>query len=153
MNKIIKIVFLLILIGIVVILGYGKYKTYRTSYDMSTDEENAVITGIWDEENLNRYKYLAIPDTDYKVKNLGTMKYPYSNVTEIGKNAFQGNTYIESVYIPVNIVKIRSNAFKGCTSIQSISYAGTEQQWKQIVVEAGNEVLTTIPVKYNAKMP
>lgn len=147
-----KVIGILILVVIGMVFAYGQYKAYRTALMMATNEENNIITGMWDGENLERYKYLAIPDADTTVKSFD-IRRPFLGVTDIGEGAFEGNTYIETVYIPENIVRIGSNAFKGCTSIKAVSFGGTEQQWKQIVIESGNEALKTAPITYNAKMP
>lgn len=141
-----------LIIGIFLFFGFSKYKSFQAAFDMSTDVDNKIITGIWDDD-LERYKYLVIPSADFKANTIGKVRYPYSNVTDIGESAFQDNTNIKSVYIPVNIVRIRSNAFKGCTSIQSVYYAGTEQQWGQIVIESGNESLVNATIEYNKKVP
>lgn len=131
-----------------------EYKVHKTVSNMATDEENAVITGIWDDDNLDKYKYLAIPDAMTYVSTMQlSMQYPYKYVKEVGESAFEGNSYLESVYIPVNIVKIGKNAFNGCTSIKKVTYAGTVQEWDKIVMEPGNEVLKNVPIEYNAKMP
>ena len=152
MKKIIMMVCGLIVVVFGCIFISEEYKVYKTVSCMATDEENAVITGIWDEDNLDKYKYLAIPDTMTAVNTFGA-SHLYKDVKEIGESAFEGNTYLESVYIPVNIVKIGKNAFNGCTSIKKVTYAGTVQEWDKIVMEPGNVVLKNVPIEYNAKMP
>ena len=107
------------------------------------------IVGIWDEDNLSKYKYLVIPDV---VVGSGNM-LEFSKVTDIGEGAFQGNIWIESVYIPTHIVKIQKNAFNGCTSLAKVSYAGSKEQWEKIVIESGNDCLKNLPVEYNAVAP
>jgi len=42
------------------------------------------------------------------------------NATEIGDEAFAGNTEIKSLIIPDNIMKIGTGAFKNCTGLKSI---------------------------------
>ena len=151
MKKVLKSLCTILVIAFFVFFSLKKYKMYQTVYFMATDVDNKVITEIWDNDHLERYKYLVIPSADFRANTIDVVKYPYNKVTDIGENAFQNNTYIKSVYIPVNIVRIRSNAFKGCTSIQSVYYAGTEQQWRQIVIEDGNESLVNATIEYNKK--
>lgn len=129
-------------------------KTLRenaTTFDMATDVSNTIITGIRDSENLDKYKYIAIPDNNKRVN--GNIRYPYKDVKEIGENAFQDNTYIKEVYIPANIECIQKNAFKGCSNIESVSFGGNEAQWQKIRIESGNEEIIYAPKEYNAKMP
>lgn len=147
-----KIVIAIVAI-VVIVCGYiwisDEIKVARTVSDMALDTSNTVITGIWDDNNLSKYKYLVIPDV---FVNSGDM-LEFSKVTDIGEGAFQGNIWIESVYIPTHIVKIQKNAFHGCTSLQKVSYAGSQEQWEQIVIEAGNDCLKNLPVEYNAIAP
>ncbi len=137
----------------VIVCGYiwisDEIKVARTVSDMALDTSNTVITGIWDADNLSKYKYLVIPDV---FVNSGDM-LEFSKVTDIGEGAFQGNIWIESVYIPTYIVKIQKNAFNGCTSLAKVSYAGSKEQWEKIVIESGNDCLKNLPVEYNAVAP
>ncbi len=147
-----KILILSCVIAVVVggyILISDKIKVAQTVSDMALDTSNTVITGIWDEDNLSKYKYLVIPDV---FVNTGDM-LEFSKVTDIGECAFQGNIWIESVYIPTHIVKIQKNAFNGCTSLAKVSYAGSKEQWEKIVIESGNDCLKNLPVEYNAVAP
>lgn len=155
-KKIVLIVCIILIVCCGGVYLHDEIKAGQTVAGLNTDTTNTIITGIWDDENLSKYKHLAIPDATAPVRTgaLGTtFEQMYAKVTDIGEGAFQGNMWIESVYIPVNIVRIQKNAFNGCNSISSISYAGTEEQWKQIVIELGNEVLQYIPIEYNATMP
>ena len=133
------------------IYGHGEIRANKTAVCMALDESNTVVTGIWDEKKISKYKYLAIPDPT-KVYGFG-YRGEYKTVTDIGESAFQGNIRLESVYIPVNIIHIQKNAFWGCDSIKSVQYAGSEQQWKDITIDAGNDVLKNASMKYNATMP
>ena len=147
------------IVCVLVVLIFGsiyireEIKAGQTVADMATDTTHTVITGIWDSDNLDQYKYLAIPDDSVATLSNYGFVYDYKKVTDIGEAAFQGNVWIESVYIPIYIKKIQKNAFNGCSSVTSISYAGTEEQWKQIIIESGNDILNVIPVEYNATMP
>lgn len=149
----IKKILMLICVIVVVVGGYilisDKIKVAQTVSDMALDTSNTVITGIWDEDNLSKYKYLVIPDV---VVGSGNM-LEFAKVTDIGEGAFQGNIWIESVYIPTHIVKIQKNAFAGCTSLVKVSYAGSKEQWEKIVIESGNDCLKNLPVEYNAVAP
>ncbi len=133
MNKTLKKI-LLIIIAVLALIAVSwlvkrEIRLSQTVSDMSLDTTNTVITGIWDDEDLSKYKYLVIPDI---VVGSGDM-LEYSNVTDIGEGAFKDNVWIESVHIPTHIVRIQKDAFNGCTSLRKITYAGTKEQWEQII--------------------
>ena len=51
-----------------------------------------------------------------------------SNVSRIGKSAFQNNKYIKNVIIPGNVRKIEMLAFYGCSNLESVTMAeGVEE--------------------------
>lgn len=55
---------------------------------------------------------------------------------------------IETVYIPKGITKIGMNAFRN-TSIATVYYEGTESQWRDIIIEEGNDELLNARIVYN----
>ena len=148
-RKIMLIIFAIVIIVLLLWLIKREIKLSQTVSDMSLDTTNTVITGIWDDEDLSKYKYLVIPDI---VVGSGNM-LEYSNVTDIGEGAFEDNVWIESVHIPTHIVRIQKDAFNGCTSLRKITYAGTKEQWEQIIIESGNDCLSKIVVEFNAQAP
>lgn len=153
MKKVILLICMLVVICVVGVYGYDEMVANKTVADMALDTTNTVVTGIWDSDNISKYKYLAIPDVTTGVVSNSGWEYEFAKVTDIGEGAFQGNIWIESVYIPINVVHIQKNAFNGCSSIKSVLYAGTEQQWKEIVIETGNDVLKEVSIEFNATMP
>lgn len=145
-------IIILICITLVLVCG-GIYIKHRlrlnaTTSDVGTDSNCTVVTGIRMDENIPQYKYLVIPDKDY-INNMGQ----FVEITEIGESAFSGNTYLETVYIPVTITRIQKNAFRNCTSIYEISYEGSEEQWKQIVIDAGNDLFSHVSIRFHAERP
>ena len=147
-----NIVFIIFAIAVLLFLIWiikREIKLSQTVSDMSLDTTNTVITGIWDDENLSKYKYLVIPDI---VVGSGNM-LEYAKVTDIGESAFKDNVWIETVHIPAHIVRIQKDAFYGCTSLKKVTYAGSKEQWEQIVIESGNECLSEIFVEFNAQAP
>lgn len=153
MRKYVIILCIIILVCIMGLCGYNELVANKTVAFMALDSTNTVVTGIWDSENISNYKYLAIPDATTKVLSNSGWECMFAKVTDVGEGAFQGNIWIESVYIPINIVHIQKNAFGGCSSIKVVRYAGTEQQWKDIVIDTGNDVLKEVMIEYNATMP
>ncbi len=106
-----------------------------------------------------------------KAQNLATVKLPQS-LTSIGKGAFEYCASLNEiiipeqidniaegtfnycinltvVYIPKNVISIGAAAFQRCNKLTTIYYEGTEDEWYNIVVGAGNEVLNSAAKKYN----
>lgn len=151
-----KKLFIINIFIVVFVIGFYVYHNYmvnKTVANVALDSTNTVVTCIWDSDHIEKYHYLVIPDATTKVLSDSGSEYEYAKVTDIGKGAFQGNIWIKSVYIPTNIKHIQKNAFNGCNSVESVSYAGTEKQWKEIIIDMGNDVLKQVPIEYNARMP
>lgn len=153
MKKIAKFICIFIIICVCGIYGYNVIKVHKIVSEIELDDTNTIVTGIEDENNISKYEYLVIPDMTIGCASNFGWEYPFAKITDIGEGAFQGNIWIKSVYIPQNIVRIQKNAFNGCSAIVSVSYAGTEQQWKNVVIESGNDAITSKKIKYNATMP
>ena len=66
---------------------------------------------------------------------LKNIKIPNS-VTTIGKYAFHVCSRLTSVEIPSSVTTIGDSAFEKCTKLNEIHYAGTVEQWKQLVKSA-----------------
>ena len=70
-----------------------------------------------------------------------------NGVTEIGKNAFNGNTTIESLILPESVKKISGQAFWGATNLKNLTMpgvttiAGSEDEGYQIFINSGIEHL------------
>jgi hypothetical protein len=143
---------IVVAIGVFVICLNNKKS--RIVSNMALDQTLTVVTGIWDEDNIENYSYLVVPDANLYVNTIDFgMAFPYSKVNTIGENAFYGNEYITKIYIPQNITKVQKNAFYGCESVEDILFGGTEDEWNKIVIESGNDVLLNTPIQYNSEMP
>lgn len=59
---------------------------------------------------------------------------------------FSGCTNLKTVYIPINVVEIQTNTFYHCYNLEEIIYAGNEQQWNEIKIEAGNDELNSAEI-------
>ena len=62
--------------------------------------------------------------------------------------AFYNCKYIEKVYISNSIKEIDTNAFYGCNGMKEIYYSGTLEQWNEIIVGNGNDILSTATIYY-----
>ena len=91
--------------------------TFTYTYDAADATVDVIITGFVAELPAANQQTVVIPTQVYKQDN--TTKI---NVTMIGKEAFKGNTNIQTVTIPdTNVKKIGSGAFNGCTSLTTVT--------------------------------
>lgn len=74
-----------------------------------------------------------------------TSKIPANDsVTAIGELAFYGYDDLTTIEIPVNVTRIDRMAFAYCSNLTSITFAGTREQWDDIIkgedwcMETGN---------------
>ena len=117
---------------------------YRT-----VGEKNAVYSGDGDCLIERESKTLIfgcrnsiIPD-DGSVTSIGKYAF-YSNtfvssvtipegVVSIDDYAFYQCKYIKTIYIPKSIVSISGSAFYDCVALETVYFAGTEEEWTEIV--------------------
>lgn len=59
----------------------------------------------------------------------------------IEEGAFANNYSMTSLVIPVGVRSIGYGAFDGCYNLTEVYYAGTEAQWNQVQIAAGNDPL------------
>lgn len=69
-------------------------------------------------------------------------------VTDIGRGAFCRCKSLSSVTLPDSMKRIRKSAFLHCDKLKTVYYKGSENQWKNIDIETGNEPLTKAKVYY-----
>lgn len=67
-------------------------------------------------------------------------------VTNVGKNAFCSQIYLNSVTLPKSLENIGDQAFRSCYDLESIKYQGSTADWKRIVF--GNKWLQGSNIKY-----
>ena len=68
-------------------------------------------------------------------------------VEKIGKKAFYGCRYIESLTIPVSVAEIEASALRNCYDIRAVYYLGTREQWKEVVIGADNYMFALVNVR------
>ena len=69
-------------------------------------------------------------------------------LTEIGANAFNGDAYLVTVTIKGTVLTVGENAFSGCVALAKVYFGGSQEQWNDLSIAAGNEPLTKARVKY-----
>lgn len=75
----------------------------------------------------------------FRYSQLETIKLG-SDIKEIGDYVFLYCTDLTTINIPASVTSIGSNAFNSCQNIQA-TYDGTPEQWEQISIADGNELL------------
>ena len=100
---------------------------------------------------------IALPDS---LTNIGEYAFYYcrklteitipSNVAIIRENAFMACHGLKSLRISEGMTEIKKSAFSYCMNLEEIFYSGTEEQWKQIVIDDGNEYLENAKIHYLA---
>ena len=84
----------------------------------------------------------------YNCSSLVNVTIP-DGVTSIGNDAFQSCSSLASVTIPDNVTSIGEEAFYGCSRLTTVNYKGTQEQWKKISINYGNEDLKSATINYN----
>lgn len=105
----------------------------------------------------DNFTSIALPDS---LTNIGEYAFYYcrklteitipSNVAIISENAFMACHGLKSLRISEGMTEIKKSAFSYCMNLEEIFYSGTEEQWKQIVIDDGNEYLENAKIHYLA---
>ena len=74
-----------------------------------------------------------------------------SKVTKIGKSAFSGCSKLKTISIPATLTDVKENAFRKASKLEKVNYAGSEDDWKKIDIDDGNDYLTDATINYNIK--
>ena len=67
----------------------------------------------------------------------------------MGDGAFYGCDAFNSVTIPDSVTSIGDFAFESCDALTNVYYTGTEEQWKNILIESNNSNLLNATIHYN----
>lgn len=71
-------------------------------------------------------------------------------VTSITSSAFTQCKNLKDITIPESVESIGNNAFYNCINIENVYYGGLKSEWKKVVIEDGNEHLTSAKIHYNS---
>ena len=74
-----------------------------------------------------------------------------SGVTHIQVGRYESYTNLISIIIPSSVVCIYANAFRDCINLVSVYYEGTVEQWNNIQINKGNEILKNVAIIFNYK--
>lgn len=60
---------------------------------------------------------------------------------------------VTSITFPRTLKRICKDTFSRCASLQTINYGGSEEDWKAIVIDEGNDAIKKADVNYNCTVP
>ena len=73
--------------------------------------------------------------------------------TDLDYGLFMRCTGLNSIYLPSTLTSIETLAFYGCDNLKEIYYAGTKEQWDEIKIDGGNDILKTATIYYESTPP
>lgn len=73
---------------------------------------------------------------------------PKEGLTEIGEDSFRNLTYLENIVISDTVKKIGKSAFQDCINLKTLTYLGSEDSWKNINIDSGNQCLLNAEIKF-----
>ena len=101
----------------------------------------------------------SIIPTDSSVTSIGDFAFTFctgktvitipDNVTSIGESTFAYCTNLTDVTICKNVTKIGWRAFYECSGLKTVNYRGSSEQWENIFIESGNDLLQDATIVYN----
>ena len=86
--------------------------------------------------------WVVIADFDIVDANLP------DNAVGIASDAFSYCDALTTVEIPAGVKYICANAFEGCTALTTVNYGGSVEDFAKIVIESGNEALTSAQINF-----
>ena len=120
-----------------------------------TINENTKIIANRVFESCERLTNITIPNS---VTSIGSYAFSYcdsltsitigNGVTSIGDSAFYYCESLTSITISDSVTSIGSYAFNS-SGLQNVYYTGSEEKWKNILIETGNHSLTAATIHYN----
>lgn len=99
--------------------------------------------------NLSNIKYAAF----INCIGLTSISIP-AGVPNISSYVFEGCKNLASISIPASVTYIGNNAFQDCGRLRDVYYAGSESEWKEILIEdIKNDALKRATIHFNSTDP
>ena len=124
-------------------LGYEWIASCRRLENITVSPENKTYSSV-DGVLFNKDK------SELSAYPIGNKRSSYTipdGVEKIGKKAFYGCRYIETLTIPASVKEIEDSALGNCYDIRTINYLGTREQWKEVVIGADNYMFALVNVR------
>ena len=131
-------------------IGDGAFYDCDSLTSINVDADNQYFISLdGNLYNKNRTKLIQYArgkkDTSFLVPN---------SVTSIGDYAFYACDSLTSVSIPNSVSSIGDEAFYDCSKLKDVYYSGSQEQWKKISIDSGNDRLKNATIHYNfGKLP
>lgn len=68
-------------------------------------------------------------------------------------NTFSGCSGMTSISLPADLTYVDYYVFFGCDNLRDVYFAGTEEDWNEIVIEEGNDPLLNATIHYGTEGP
>ena len=82
-----------------------------------------------------------------RCENLTSIIIPNA-ITNIGNGAFYWCSELASITLSNDVTYIGESAFSNCSNLTDVYFMGTEEDWNAIVIESGNDVLSTATIHF-----
>ena len=125
-----------------------------------TIPDSVTSIGDWAFWYCSALESITIPNS---VTGIGYAAFAFCNslesitipdsVISIGDWAFSNCDSLERVTISNSVTSIGADAFYWCSALQDVYYGGSEEEWEQISIEAGNEDLLNATIHYGSTGP
>lgn len=149
------------------VIGYGVFNWCESLEDINVDKNNSyycsVDGNLFDKDKATLIQYaIGKRDTTYDIPegvteieaeafvgavNLTRVTIP-DGVTEIYDWTFDCCEKLSEITIPSSVTYIYMGAFSGCDSLEDVYYTGTEDEWKNIIIDEENECLTNATIHF-----
>ncbi len=106
------------------------------------EERHTSNYSIWD--NAHYFEPILVYANDQDITSCKIV----SGMYEIAPEAFLGCKKLTHVVIPESMLSIRYRAFFGCDSLTDVYYSGSEEQWRNIQIDPGNDDLINANIHF-----
>ncbi len=116
--------------------------------------KSSSIIVIWDEAFANCTSLNTISISGWAqlypsaFENCSNLTYFNCECYDIGQSTFSNCINLKSVTITRSVETISQSTFENCTSLSDVNYLGTEDEWKNVTVEDGNDALLSATINY-----